>query len=290
MTMRIFLAGASGVVGRWVIPALLAEGHEVVGLARSQDSHDKIGALGAIAVLGDVYDAPALTENIRAAQPDVVMHQLTDLSSGNRAANAKVRTVGTRNLVGAAKVAGVRRMIAQSISWAYAPGAEPATEDTPLDLDGGPDRLGTVEGVANLENSVAQMPEWVVLRYGTLYGPGTWYEPGGLMAQLAQAGKLPANADISSFVYVDDAAAAAVAALSWPSGPVNICDDEPAAGHEWVPVFCAAVGVPEPVRTEGERAGWARGADNSRARKELGWTPSRVSWREEFSEEKFPRP
>jgi nucleoside-diphosphate-sugar epimerase len=277
--MRIFLAGASGAIGRRVIPALLAEGHDVVGLARGRDSYDTIESLGATAVLGDVYDAATLTGTVRSARPDVVMHQLTDLGAGDRSANARLRTIGTRNLVDAAKVAGVRRMVAQSISWAYEPGVEPATEDTPLDLDSGPDRRGMVEGVANLENAVQEMPEWVLLRYGTLYGPGTWYESGGLMATAARDGRLPATADVASFVHVDDAARAAVAALHWPSGPVNICDDEPATGHEWVPVFCALAGLPQPTLVEGERAGWARGADNTRASKTLGWVPGRKSWR-----------
>jgi nucleoside-diphosphate-sugar epimerase len=226
-----------------------------------------------------VYDAAGLTELVRAARPDVVKHQLTDLGAGDRAANARVRTIGTRNLVDAAKAAGVRRMVAQSISWAYAPGAGPAAEDTPLDLDSGPDRRGTIEGIANLESAVAELPEWVVLRYGMLYGPGTWYAGDGLMAQLAQAGKLPATADVSSFLHVDDAAAAAVDALAWPTGAVNVCDDEPAAGHDWVPVFSAAVGALEAAVTKGDRTGWARGADNAYARKELGWVPSRPSWR-----------
>lgn len=281
--MRIFLAGASGAIGRRVVPALLGRGHEVVGLTRSEDSAARIKALGAGAVVGDVYDAEALTQAVRAARPDVVMHQLTDLGAGDRAANAKLRVVGTRNLVDAARAAGVRRIVAQSIAWAYAPGAEPATEDTPLDLRGAPERVATVEAVAALETAVAELPEWVVLRYGTLYGPGTWYERGALMAQLAQAGQLPANADVSSFVHVDDAASAAVSALDWPAGAVNVCDDEPAPGYEWVPVFCAAVGAPEPARAEGERTGWARGADNSRARHELGWVPTRPSWREGFT-------
>lgn len=280
---RIFLAGASGAIGRRVVPALLGRGHEVVGLTRSEDSAARIKALGAGAVVGDVYDAEALTQAVRAARPDVVMHQLTDLGAGDRAANAKLRVVGTRNLVDAARAAGVRRIVAQSIAWAYAPGAEPATEDTPLDLRGAPERVATVEAVAALETAVAELPEWVVLRYGTLYGPGTWYERGALMAQLAQAGQLPANADVSSFVHVDDAASAAVSALDWPAGAVNVCDDEPAPGYEWVPVFCAAVGAPEPARAEGERTGWARGADNSRARHELGWVPTRPSWREGFT-------
>ncbi|MCR6483695.1 NAD(P)-dependent oxidoreductase [Amycolatopsis sp. OK19-0408] len=282
--MRVFVAGASGAIGRRLVPALVGQGHEVAGLTRNPASAATISALGATAVLGDVYDAAGLAAAVRTARPDVVLHQLTDLGAGDRAANAKIRVVGTRNLVDAAKAAGVRRMVAQSISWAYEPGAAPAAEDTPLDLHGAPDRVATVGGVSALEAAVAELPEWVVLRYGTLYGPGTWYERGALMAQLASAGKLPANADVSSFVEVEDAASAAVAALEWPSGPVNICDDEPAAGHEWVPAFCAAVGAPSPERVEAERTGWARGADNTRARKEFGWVPGRVSWREGFAE------
>jgi nucleoside-diphosphate-sugar epimerase len=281
--MRIFLAGASGALGRRVVPALVASGHSVAGLTRNPASAGKIEALGAAAVVGDVYDAAGLAEAVAAARPDVVMHQLTDLGAGDRAANAKVRVVGTRNLVDAAKAAGVRRIVAQSISWAYEPGDAPATEDTPLDLHGAPGRVATVGGVASLETAVAELPEWVVLRYGTLYGPGTWYERGALMARQAEAGKLPANADVASFVHVDDAASAAVAALGWPTGAVNVCDDEPAAGHEWVPAFCAAVGAPEPPRAEGERTGWARGADNTRARKELGWAPGCISWRAGFT-------
>ncbi|WIX98842.1 NAD(P)-dependent oxidoreductase [Amycolatopsis mongoliensis] len=191
--------------------------------------------------------------------------------------------VGTRNLVDAAKAAGVRRIVAQSISWAYEPGDGPATEDTPLDRHGAPDRLATVRGIESLETAVAELPEWVVLRYGTLYGPGTWYERGALVAEQAQAGTLPATADVSSFVHVDDAASAAVAALDWPAGAVNVCDDEPAPGHEWVPVFCAAVGAPAPARVDAARTGWARGADNTRARTELGWVPSRSSWRDGFT-------
>ncbi|MFG1908418.1 NAD-dependent epimerase/dehydratase family protein [Kribbella sp. NPDC048928] len=280
--MRIFLAGASGVVGRQAIPALLAAGHDVVGLGRGQQSCDTIAALGAEPVIGDVYDADGLAELVRAARPDVVMHQLTDLGAGDRTANARLRMVGTRNLVDAAQAAGVRRMVAQSISWVYAPGTDPAAEDTPLDPDSAPGRHGTVEAVATLESAVAELPEWVVLRYGTLYGPGTWYERGGLMAQAAEAGKLPATADVSSFLHVEDAASAAVEALSWPSGAVNICDDEPAAGDVWVPVFCAAVGAPQPEPSQTERTGWARGADNTKARKELGWTPHHLSWREGF--------
>ena len=123
----------------------------------------------------------------------------------------------------------------------------------------------------------------VVLRYGLLYGPGTWYARDGLMAEQAARGELAADGDVSSFVHVDDAADAAVEALEWPSGGVNVCDDEPAAGREWVPEFCWAVGVASPVvSAAGERQGWARGASNEYARKGLDWTRAWPSWREGF--------
>ncbi|CAM3592030.1 NAD(P)-dependent oxidoreductase [Kibdelosporangium persicum] len=278
--MRIFLAGASGVIGRRVTESLVAHGHQVVGLTRRPSPVlEKLGAQVAIA---DVYDRAALADAVRAAEPDVVMHQLTDLSAGDRTANAKIREQGTRNLADAALDAGVQRIIAQSICWVYEPGDKPAAEDVPLDLDSDADRQNTVRAVATLETTVREAPEWVVLRYGMFYGPDTWYTPGGFMARLAHDGRLQATADVTSFVHVDDAASAAVSALHWPTGVVNVCDDEPATGYDWTPVFCQAVGAPEPARSDAPRTGWARGADNRRAR-DLGWTPQWPSWRDGLS-------
>lgn len=269
--MRILLAGSTGVIGRRLEPLLTAQGHEVVGLARN----------GQVAV--DVLDRDAVAAAVRDARPDLMMHQLTSLSTGDFAANSRLRQVGTRNLVDAALAVGVRRIVAQSIAWAYAPGAEPATEETPLDLGAAGPRQTSVAGVASLESAVQEAPEWVVLRYGTLYGPDTWYARNGLMAEFAAAGKIPAEADVASLLHLDDAVAAAVAALKWPTGAVNVCDDEPAAAAVWVPAFCAAVGVTAPAATDGERHGWARGASNHYARKHLGWVPKHPSWREGFA-------
>jgi nucleoside-diphosphate-sugar epimerase len=269
--MRILLAGSTGVIGRRLAPLLTDSGHEVIGLART-------GAPFSV----DVLDRDAVTAAVQEARPDVIMHQLTSLSARDLAANSRLRREGTRNLVDAALASGVRRIIAQSISWAYGPGAEPATEQTPLDLDAEEPRHTSVAGVAALEEAVREAPEWVILRYGTLYGPTTWYARDGAMAQTAAAGRLAADADVSSLLHVQDAAAAAAAALSWPSGAVNICDDEPTAAASWVPAFCAAVGLPAPAAAEGERRGWARGASNHYARKHLGWQPQYPSWREGF--------
>src|SRR6516164_1784696 len=226
--MRILLAGATGVIGRRVLPLLVGQGHSVTGLVRRS------------------VDADGVRRAVRSAAPDVVMHQLTDLKGGNFQANSEMRKTGTRHLVDAALAAGVRRVVAQSIAWMYEAGEVPAAEDVPLDLGADGSRLRTVKGVAALEAAVREAPEWVVLRYGLLYGPGTWYARDGLMAERAARGELAANGDVSSFVHADDAAGAAAAALSWPTGFVNMCDDVPAAGREWVPAFCRAVGAAEP--------------------------------------------
>ena len=281
--MRIFLAGATGVIGRRLVPLLVGRGHSVTGFVRRDADADWLRSLGAKAVRGDVFDADGLRRAVALAAPDVVMHQLTDLKGGNRQANSEMRVTGTRNLVDAALAAGVRRVVAQSIAWAYEPGPVPATEEVPLDLGSSGSRLRTVQGVAALEAAVREAPEWVVLRYGLLYGPGTWYARGGLMADAAARGELAADGDVSSFVHVDDAAGAAVDALSWPTGFVNVCDDVPAAAREWVPAFCRAVGVSSvPAASGGERNGWARGASNELARKSLHWTPAWPSWRDGF--------
>jgi nucleoside-diphosphate-sugar epimerase len=270
--MRILLAGSTGVIGRRLTPLLAASGHVVIGLGR-----------GGTDLPVDVLDRDAVAAAVRAARPDVVIHQLTSLSGGDFAANARLRREGTRHLVDAALACGVRRVIAQSIAWAYEPGAGPATEHTPLDLNAPEPRQTSVGGVAALEDAVRQAPEWILVRYGTLYGPTTWYARGGAMAQNAVAGKLPAGPDVSSLLHIDDAVAAAAAALDWPTGAVNVCDDHPAPAAEWVPAFCAAVGAAAPPAVEGDRHGWARGATNHYARTRLDWTPRYPSWRDGFA-------
>jgi len=281
--MRVFVAGATGVIGHRLVPLLLFAGHEVVALTRRERAAAGLRALGAEPVVADALDRDAMLAAVGRARPDAVMHQLTDLSGGSSDANAALRIHGTRNLVDAALAAGVRRIVAQSIAWAYAPGPDPASEETALDLGAPPPRQTTIGGIAALEAAAREVPEWVVLRYGQLYGAGTWYAPDGLRADDARAGRLTANDDVTSFVHVDDAAAAAVAALGWPRGAVNVCDDEPARGRDWVPVFCRAVGAEEPSANGVPRSPWARGASNRHARLELGWSPRHQSWRSGFA-------
>ena len=279
--MKIVVAGASGAIGSALLPLLIEGGHEVIGMTRSAAHAGRFRSMGAKAEVADIFDRDAVYAVLREAKPEAVIHQLTALSAWNLEDNARIRIEGTRNLVDAALAAGVRKMIAQSIAWAYVPGEGLAEEEEPLDLDAPLPRQTTIDGVWALERTVAEMPEHVALRYGKFYGPGTWYAPGGFIAEQVRKRELTATDGVSSFVHVDDAARAACLALHWPSGPVNIADDEPARGTEWLPVYAQALGAPEPAAERGSARG-ERGASNAKARRQYGWEPLYPSWREGF--------
>jgi nucleoside-diphosphate-sugar epimerase len=287
--MKIFLAGASGVIGRRLIPLLVASGHEVIGTTRHASKAALLQNLGATPRVVDVFDRDGLAVVMREAQPDIVIHQLTDLSDKDFASNdfsatARIREIGTRNLVDAARAVGVGRIIAQSIAaWVYSPGEGPADENVPLDSEAPLPTRDIVKGVLALERAVAEIERWVVLRYGSLYGPGTVYAPDGLMADLVRRGQVPADDGITSFLHVDDAARAALLALDWPQGVVNVVDDEPAKGTEWLPVYAATLGAPVPSIAAGQ-ARPTRGASNAKARHILHWSPLYPSWREGFAQ------
>ncbi len=281
--MKIFVAGAAGAIGRRLIPLLVASGHEVTGTTRETEKTGLLQKLGASPVVVDALDREGLASAVREARPDVVIHQLTDLSDRNFAANSRLRREGTRNLVDAARAVGVRRLIAQSISWVYVPGVGPADESVPLDSEAPLPRRNTIEAVQALESAVSEMEEGVVLRYGLLYGPGTWYAPDGLIAEQVRRGEISADEGISSFIHVDDAAHAALLALDWPKGIVNVVDDDPASGTTWLPMYAAALGAPVPPVASGQERG-ARGASNSKARHVLHWNPIYPSWREGFAQ------
>ncbi|MGW0096054.1 NAD-dependent epimerase/dehydratase family protein [Streptomyces sp. NPDC003328] len=286
--MHVFVAGATGAVGRQLVPLLLTEGHRVTGISRSSAGVEHIRRQGAAAVQADVFDREALYRVLATAAPDAVIHQLTDLSDADGEATNRLRREGTGNLVDAAVSADVTRIVAQSIAWAYAPGEGPAYEGTPLDVGAAALRGGMVEGVRALEEKAAEVETAVQLRYGILYGPGTWYAPGGPVAAALSGdpsarflGSTSADLSVMSFLHVADAARAAVAALGWPSGPVNIVDDEPAQAREWLPALAHALGVPAPQPVPG-RLDWARGASNGLARSR-GWRPGHASWRSGFA-------
>jgi len=217
--MRIFLAGASGAIGRRLTPLLLAEGHQVTGMTRNPQTARALEAAGLIAVVVDVYQANALRRVVMNARPEIVIHQLTDLPhafdeaelAASLPRNARIRVEGTRNLIAAAQAASVRRFIVQSIAFGYASGVEPYAESDPLNLADGP-RVGTMRGAANMEEQVlASGMQAIVLRYGLLYGPGTWSEGPGRRPPL----------------HVDAAAHAALLAVTrGATGVYNIADDE----------------------------------------------------------------
>ena len=217
--MRIFLAGATGAVGRRVASLLREAGHDVTGTTRAADKIPQLSALGVTPAVVDVFDADALMEAVVTVRPEIVIHQLTDLSSAPgtpgypaaQEANRRIRIDGTRNLMRAAREAGVRRAIAQSIAFIYPPGEVVRSEDDPLDLAAEGVRQSTVQGIVELERQVLTTAgiEGVVLRYGSLYGPDTWYD---------QPPKPPS-------VHVDAAAHAAVLALGKGNGVYNIAED-----------------------------------------------------------------
>ncbi|TDD84643.1 NAD(P)-dependent oxidoreductase [Actinomadura darangshiensis] len=280
--MKILLAGATGVVGRRLIPLLVQAGHEVAGTTRRPERAGMLRGLGAAPVVVDVFDAAAVRSAVAAERPDAVIHQLTDLSDEDFEANSQLRIEGTRNLVEAAKAAGVETMIAQSIAWLYVPGDAAATEADPLDA-----HLPPYAGIAALENAVAEMPRGVVLRYGALYGPGTWYAPDGAIAERVRAGSLRLAPAWTSFVHADDAASAALAALDWPAGAVNVVDDDPATTADWLPVYGAALGAPTPGNAGKHAAATGRAVSNAKALS-LGWKPQVASWRTGFAQMDAP--
>jgi nucleoside-diphosphate-sugar epimerase len=270
--VKILVAGGTGAIGRKLVPLLVEAGHDVSGTTRRRERGRVLTDLHARSIVVDVLDAGALHEAVAAERPDVIIHQLTDLSAEDFDANSRLRIEGTANLVSAAKAAGVQTMIAQSIAWVYGPGSSPAVEDDPLDPAARP-----YAGVAGLEEAVGTMPCGVVLRYGALYGPRTWYARDGAIAARVRSGELALTPVWTSFVHVEDAAAAALAALHWPAGPVNIVDDEPATVAEWLPVYSAALGAPAPgVARHAATSG--RPISNAKAHA-LGWKPAHPTWR-----------
>jgi nucleoside-diphosphate-sugar epimerase len=219
--MRIFLAGATGAIGRRLLRLLSHAGHSVTGTTRFHDKTDQIAASGGSPAVVDVFDKAELMRAVAAAGPEVVIHQLTDLPRHPDPAamadalprNARLRIEGTRNLVEAALAFGARRFVAQSVAFAYAPGPEPYDEEDPLDTGATGARKVTVDGVVELERMVTTTPGFagIVLRYGRLYGPGTWHD--------AAPGR--------GYVHVDAAAFACLLAVSrGPAGCYNIAEDD----------------------------------------------------------------
>ncbi|HEX3323955.1 MAG TPA: NAD(P)-dependent oxidoreductase [Solirubrobacterales bacterium] len=309
--MKVFVAGANGAIGRPLVRRLLAAGHEVTGMTRRERGAEQIRAAGATAAVCDVFDATALEAAVREAAPEVVIHELTSLpprldykaKDDPLAATNRLRTEGTRNLLAAACAAGARRMVAESVAFLYAPVGEWVKgEEAPLFM-GAPGPFGdAVDALADLERQVtgAEGIEGVVLRYGWLYGPGTYFDRDGSQTEDARKRRAPIvgkGDGTFSFVQVEDAATATVAAVERGApGIYNVVDDEPAPMRDWLPVFADAVGAKHPRRVPvwlarllagsaaAATATQLRGASNAKAKRGLNWQPSYPSWRQGFAD------
>jgi 2-alkyl-3-oxoalkanoate reductase len=307
--MRVFVAGASGVIGRPLVRQLVVAGHDVVGMTSRDSGREAISEAGGEAVLCDALDPGAVADAVAAAQPEVVISQLTrlprdydprkiDYGPTNRA-----RAEGGRNVIHAAKAAGARRFITQSIAFIYAPEGGMVKDEEARPWTDAPEPFGTgAQATLGHEREALETPglEGIVLRYGQFYGPGTYYARDGSIARQVRRRRFPIvgrGTAVFSFLHVDDAAGATVAALDRGApGIYNVVDDDPAPLREWLPVYAEALGAKRPFRVPlfvarlaagsfaAAFATQLRGATNVKAKGELGWQPRYPSWRTGFNE------
>ena len=310
--MKIFVAGATGALGRPLVARLVKNGHEVTGMTRSESKQDLLRELGARPVVADALDPDAVARAVAEAEPDVIVHQLTAIGAFNPrrlerdfAATNRLRTEGTDHLLAAGRALGVKRFVAQSFApWPYArTGGIVKSEDDPLDTSPPAQVRTTLEAIKYLERAVtgADWTEGIALRYGGFYGPGTSVSlnPLGEQVEMIRARKLPLvgkGTAVLSFIHIEDAAAATVEAIEHGKrGIYNVVDDDPAPVSEWLPALAKALGAKPPRRVPlwlariagGEVAAIMmtelRGASNTKAKRELGWQPRYPSWREGFA-------
>ena len=303
--MRVFVTGATGAVGRYLVPELVAAGHQVTATTRSPGKFAQLREAGAEPAAMDGLDREAVIAAVRAAAPEVIIHQMTalaDMRAPRRvdhefAVTNELRTTGTDNLLAAAAAAGTRRVIAQSFTgWPNERSGGPVkTEGDPLDPRPVPSATRTLAAIRHVEETVPRgVPEGIVLRYGFFYGPGA----SDVMLDIVRKRQMPViggGTGVWSFTHIADAAAATVAAVTRGApGVYNIVDSEPAAAADWLPYLAEAAGAKPPLRVPA----WAgrllagefivalmtsaRGSSNEKAVKELGWAPRYASWREGF--------
>jgi nucleoside-diphosphate-sugar epimerase len=309
--MRVFLAGAGGALGRYLVPRLIQSGHEVVAMTRSPKKVDALRDAGAYPVVADGLDRAAVLAAVTGAEPEVVVHQMTALAdlAGNLrrfdaefAVTNELRTKGTDHLLEGARAAGARRLVVQGYSgWpTVREGGPVKTEDDPFDPDPPAAMRNTLEAMRYMERTVVGSPdvEGVVLRYGGFYGSLRDMPPEMIATIRKRRFPVVGNgAGVWSFVHLDDAAAATVAALDHGApGVYNIVDDDPAPVAEWLPTMADALGAKPPRhvpawlgRLAAGEAGLSmmtkvRGSSNAKAKRELGWQPRHTSWREGFRE------
>jgi len=301
--MKILVAGATGAIGRPLIQQLVAQGHTVFGLVRSGDTRDKLLTSGAEPVTADALDTSAVRDVIARVQPHAIVNELTSLPvhytpENMRAAaerDATVRLRGNENLLAGARETGVRRFIVQSSAFWYAPGTGLADEAQPFAFDASPAIAAGTRRYAELEAGVLgeAVPEGVALRYGFFYGPGTWYTREGDIGEQARRLQVPIigkGQGVWSWVHIEDAAAATVAALECAPGEYNIVDNDPSEQRVWLSAFARMAGAPEPPKVTEEAAMQSagpdavyyatrlRGASNRKAKQALNFRPRPLEW------------
>jgi nucleoside-diphosphate-sugar epimerase len=308
--MRILVAGASGAVGKRLVPRLVAAGHHVMATTRTPEKLGRLREQGADAVVMDGLDEESVRKAVVGSRPEVIVHEMTALASmGNLrrfdhefAMTNRLRTEGTKHLLAAGQAAGAGRFVAQSYAgWTTGPGGRRVkTEDDPFDPDPPRAMARTLDAIRALERMVLDAPGLVgiVLRYGSLYGPGTSLAEGAQVVEMVRRRRLPligSGAGVWSFIHVDDAARATQRAIeSGASGVYNIVDDEPAEVHEWLPDLARAIGARPPrhvptwvgrmvVGTAGvSMMTRVRGCSNAKAKETLGWQPTYATWQDGF--------
>jgi nucleoside-diphosphate-sugar epimerase len=305
--MKVMLAGATGALGRQLVPKLAARGHEVFGMTRSESKREVVRSMGATPVVADALDPDSVANAVAESDPEVIVHQLTALASSidmrhfdrDFELTNRLRIEGTDHLLAAGRAIGVKRFMAQSFAgWPFARSGGPVkSEEDPLDPAPPDGMRRTLEAIRHVEEAVTGA-EWtvgIVLRYGGFYGPGTSIAPEGEHLELIRKRRFPVVGDgggVWSFIHVEDAADATVAAMEHGSrGIYNVVDDEPAPVAEWLPAIARSVGAKPPRRVPrwlgrllaGEVATVmmteVRGASNAKAKRELDWHPAHPSWR-----------
>jgi nucleoside-diphosphate-sugar epimerase len=309
--MKIFVAGASGAVGRRLIPRLVARGHSVAGLTHTPQKSELVRNLGAEPMVANGLDGEAIHATVAAAAPDVIVHEMTDLKGVSDlrkfdrlfAMSNRLRTEGTDHLMAAARAAGVKRLVAQSYcGWPYARDGGPVKNETdPLDPEPPDELRRTLDAIRHVEATVAEARDLkgLVLRYGAFYGEGTGLFDGPVIAQV-RGRRFPmigGGEGWWSFVHIDDAAEATALAVEHGQGGVyNIVDDDPAPVREWLPALAKMLGAKPPFSlpawlgrvVAGEHIvsmmTRIRAGSNSKAKEKLGWRPAHSSWRQGFAE------
>ena len=266
---KIFVTGATGLIGTKLTKRLIEEGYEVAGLTTSEKGKEKLDNAGVKAYIGNILEYDTIEKSIGDFKPDIIMNEITDLKQVDMSANTKVRIEGTKNLVEAAIKHDVPHIQSQSIAFVYEAGDTLATEETSLDYDASGDRKITVDGVEGLEKESARLNKHVILRYGLLYGPGTWYGKDGMIYNQFINGEVTMTDGVQSFIHIDDAVETAIQALNFESGIYNVADDEPVKGDDWAKWYANELNVSPTLNIE-PAAPFERGVTNKKFKDQGG--------------------